>query len=210
MSDTGTGSVDTDSGDTGGKPPQKRRPDRTPRGTFAKGNEAGVATRFKKGVPPANPGGRPRRADSILSQLTDLVTETKAQKIARRLIRMAETAEGPQALAAIREILDRLDGTVARRLEVTGEITKTVILSRPEDGPHAGLTIDAKPVPVLETRTPADAARDSIIMRDKLPLEEPKEPKRPGVAGFVPVPAPGLKFNVPTVEELQRRAENGE
>ena len=131
-------------------------------GKLLPGTSIGKPHRWPKGVS-GNPGGRPRRADSILSQLAAELTETKARKIAARLIKMAEEAENGPALAAIREILDRLDGTVTKRVEFTGEIRKTVVLSRPDDGPKAlePRTVDAKVIePVCELASDDDDDAD--------------------------------------------------
>lgn len=45
----------------------------------------------------------------------------RIDKLARRLVELAETGEGPTAIAALKEIGDRLDGKPKQQIEATGE-----------------------------------------------------------------------------------------
>lgn len=87
--------------------------------------------RFKPGVS-GNPGGRPTGSASIVAALRRLVDEKagasprrspedpkrKADVIAERLLELATTENGKDPIAAIKVILDRIDGPV--KTEITG------------------------------------------------------------------------------------------
>src|SRR5215471_15193087 len=77
--------------------------------------DVGKATQFKAGQPSANPGGRPRKRP-ITSALEKLLDDSKAEGIAQALITLA-SSDGKHAVAAAREIMDRLEGKVSFPIE---------------------------------------------------------------------------------------------
>lgn len=77
--------------------------------------EVGKATQFQAGMPSANPGGRPRTRP-VTSALERLMDEARAEAIAQALIATA-SSEGKHAVAAAREIMDRLEGKVSMPIE---------------------------------------------------------------------------------------------
>ena len=62
-----------------------------------------------------NPGGRPKKKP-VTSALERLLDDSKAEGIARALIALA-SGEGKHAVAAAREIMDRLEGKVSLPVE---------------------------------------------------------------------------------------------
>jgi hypothetical protein len=76
--------------------------------------QVGRATQFKPGNC-ANPGGRPRKRP-VTSALERLIDDSTAEHIAKALITLAST-DGKHAVAAAREIMDRLEGKVSMPLE---------------------------------------------------------------------------------------------
>ena len=62
-----------------------------------------------------NPGGRPKKRP-VTSALERLLDDSKAEGIARALIALA-SGEGKHAVAAAREIMDRLEGKVSLPIE---------------------------------------------------------------------------------------------
>jgi hypothetical protein len=82
--------------------------------------EVGKATQFKAGQPSANPGGRSQKRP-VTSALERLLDNSKAEDIAKALIALA-SSEGKQAVAAAREIMDRLEGKVSLPVEAKLDI----------------------------------------------------------------------------------------
>ena len=76
--------------------------------------EVGKATQFKSGNC-ANPGGRPQKK-AVSSALERLLDDSKAEGIAQALITLA-SSDGKHAVAAAREIMDRLEGRVSIPVE---------------------------------------------------------------------------------------------
>ena len=76
--------------------------------------EVGKATQFKPGNC-SNPGGRPKKRP-VSSALERILDDSKAEGIAQALITLA-SSEGKQAVAAAREIMDRLEGKVSLPVE---------------------------------------------------------------------------------------------
>ena len=81
--------------------------------------EVGKATQFKPGNR-ANPGGRPKKR-AITSALEKLLDESRAEGIAQALITLA-SSDGKNAVAAAREIMDRLEGKVSIPVEAKLDI----------------------------------------------------------------------------------------
>jgi hypothetical protein len=85
----------------------------------------GVATRWKRGQPSPNPGGRPKSrllSQALGSRLAELVPDdpagrTFAEKMADNLIDIA-CARGPGAVTAANEIANRLEGRPTQQLDV--------------------------------------------------------------------------------------------
>ena len=85
----------------------------------------GVATRWKRGQPSPNPGGRPKSrllSQALGSRLAELVPDdpegrTFAEKMADNLIDIA-CGRGPGAVTAANEIADRLEGRPTQQLDV--------------------------------------------------------------------------------------------
>lgn len=90
--------------------PQKR--DKT--GFRGPSPDVGKNTQFKPGNR-ANPGGRPRKRP-ITSALEDLMDDATARKIASALIKTAQGRDR-NAIAAAREICDRLEGKAVQVIE---------------------------------------------------------------------------------------------
>jgi threonine synthase len=76
--------------------------------------EVGKATQFRPGNC-ANPGGRPKKRP-VTSALERILDDKRAEAIAQALITMA-SSEGKHAVAAAREIMDRLEGKVSLPVE---------------------------------------------------------------------------------------------
>ena len=90
----------------------------------------GKATRFKKGQPSPNPGGRPKTrllSESLRARLAELVPgdpdgRTFAQAVAENLIEIA-CSTGPGAVTAMGEIADRVEGKARQEIAVA-DITR--------------------------------------------------------------------------------------
>lgn len=91
--------------------------------------EAGKRTRFKKGQPSPNPGGRPKykliseahRAVLEHDDLKSFVPQSNAEAIALSIAR--EAIEGKNKVNAASEITDRLEGKPRQSYEVKMSIT---------------------------------------------------------------------------------------
>ena len=85
----------------------------------------GAATRWKKGQPSPNPGGRPKSrllSEALRARLgevkpDDPKSRTYAEIVAENLIEIA-CAQGRSAVTAAAEIADRLEGRPMQRLDV--------------------------------------------------------------------------------------------
>ena len=90
----------------------------------------GVATRWKRGQPSPNPGGRPKSRllpQALGSRLAELVPDdpegrTFAEKISDNLIDIA-CGRGPGAVTAMGEIADRVEGRARQEIAVS-DITR--------------------------------------------------------------------------------------
>jgi hypothetical protein len=97
------------------KPLKKQRRGRP----FEPGNTAGVATRFAKGMPSANPGGRPKSAEIGRASRALLAAKypenpfgedlTWAERFVWKLARRGDK-KGEGGIVAIRELADRAEG----------------------------------------------------------------------------------------------------
>jgi hypothetical protein len=84
----------------------------------------GTATRWKKGQPSPNPGGRPKSrllSEALRTKLAevkpgDQAGRTYAEVVAENLIEIA-CSEGPGAVHAASEIADRLEGRSRQSIE---------------------------------------------------------------------------------------------
>src|ERR1700722_2762730 len=84
----------------------------------------GVSTRWKKGQPSPNPGGRPKSrllSDALRTRLAEAKPEdpagrTYAEVVAENLVEIA-CSEGPGAVHAASEIADRLEGRSRQSIE---------------------------------------------------------------------------------------------
>jgi hypothetical protein len=92
----------------------------------------GVATRWKRGQPSPNPGGRPRTralSDALRSKLAEVKADdperrSYAEVLASHLVELACT-QSRHAVAAISEIVDRTEGKPRQGIEfsdVTSEL----------------------------------------------------------------------------------------
>jgi len=92
----------------------------------------GKATRWKKGQPSPNPGGRPRSrllSEALRTRLAEVKPDdsegrTYAEVVAANLIEIA-CSEGPGAVHAASEIADRLEGRSRQQVEfadITAEL----------------------------------------------------------------------------------------
>lgn len=87
--------------------------------------EIGKSTRWRKGQPSPNPGGRPKSrllSDAIRVRLGDVKPDdpehrTYAEVVAANLIEIA-CSRGPGAVTAANEISDRAEGKAHQRIEV--------------------------------------------------------------------------------------------
>jgi hypothetical protein len=97
----------------------KQRPRGRP---FEKENRIGAATRFRKGEPSPNPGGRPKyaklsetlRAILPLTLDEDFQPRTHVEKIALKAIKLA----GKGNMSAVREVGDRTEGKPATTISL--------------------------------------------------------------------------------------------
>src|SRR5215831_12851980 len=88
--------------------------------------DVGKATRWKKGQPSPNPGGRPKSrllSEALRVRLAEVKPDdpagrTYAEVVAANLIEIACT-EGPGAVHAASEIADRLEGRSRQSIEVS-------------------------------------------------------------------------------------------
>jgi hypothetical protein len=88
--------------------------------------EIGKDTRFKKGQPSPNLGGRPKTrllSESLRARLAELVPgdpdgRTFAQAVAENLIEIA-CSTGPGAVAAMGEIANRVEGKAKQEIAVS-------------------------------------------------------------------------------------------
>jgi hypothetical protein len=84
----------------------------------------GASTRWKKGQPSPNPGGRPRTrllSDALRTRLAEVKPDdpagrTYAEVVAENLVEIA-CSEGPGAVHAASEIADRLEGRSRQSIE---------------------------------------------------------------------------------------------
>ena len=92
----------------------------------------GAATRWKKGRPSPNPGGRPKSrvlSEALCTRLAEVkpgdpAGRTFAEVVAENLIEIA-CSEGPGAVHAASEIADRLEGRSRQQVEfadITAEL----------------------------------------------------------------------------------------
>ncbi len=87
--------------------------------------DIGKATRWRKGGPSPNPGGRPRSkalSEALRTKLTEVKPDdpdgrTYAEVLASNLITLA-CSQGRNAVAAAAEIANRVEGRVAERVEL--------------------------------------------------------------------------------------------
>jgi len=85
----------------------------------------GAATRWRKGQPSPNPGGRPKSrllSEALRTRLAEVKADdpagrTYAEAIAENLVRIA-CSGGPSAVHAANEIADRLEGRSRQSIEV--------------------------------------------------------------------------------------------
>ena len=91
----------------------------------------GVATRWKKGQPSPNPGGRPKSrllSEALRNRLAEVKPDdptgrTFAEAIAENLVRIA-CSEGPSAVHAANEIADRIEGRSRQAIEIADITTE--------------------------------------------------------------------------------------
>jgi hypothetical protein len=87
--------------------------------------DIGKTTRWKKGQPSPNPGGRPRSrllSEALRTRLAEVKQDdpagrTYAEVVAENLVEIA-CSEGPGAVHAASEIADRLEGRSRQSIEV--------------------------------------------------------------------------------------------
>lgn len=87
--------------------------------------DIGKTTRWKKGQPSPNPGGRPKSrllSEALRNRLAEVKPDdpagrTFAEAIAENLVRIA-CSEGPSAVHAANEIADRIEGRSRQSIEV--------------------------------------------------------------------------------------------
>lgn len=92
----------------------------------------GTATRWKKGQPSPNPGGRPKSrllSEALRVRLGELKADdpekrTWAEIIATNLVEIA-SSKSPSAVSAANEICDRLEGRSRQSIEVA-DITSEI------------------------------------------------------------------------------------
>ena len=85
----------------------------------------GVATRWRKGQPSPNPGGRAKSrllSDALRTRLAEVkpddpLGKTFAEIVAENLVEIA-SSEGPGAVHAAAEIADRIEGRSRQSIEV--------------------------------------------------------------------------------------------
>lgn len=86
----------------------------------------GKSTRWKKGQPSPNPGGRPKSrllSDALRTRLAEVKTDdpggrTYAEVVAENLVEIA-SSEGPGAVHAASEIADRLEGRAPQHIAIS-------------------------------------------------------------------------------------------
>jgi hypothetical protein len=94
--------------------------------------EIGIATRWRKGQPSPNPGGRPKirlLSNALTAKLAEVKPDdaqgrTFAEVIAANLVELA-AGKGRSAVVASAEILDRIEGKPTQQLhvaDVTGDL----------------------------------------------------------------------------------------
>jgi hypothetical protein len=99
----------------------------------------GSGTRWKKGGPSPNPGGRPRTkmlSDALRSKLGehkpgDPDGRTYAEVVAANLVELA-CSQGRNAVAAISEIVDRTEGRARQSIEIA-DVTRDLQLRSDQD-----------------------------------------------------------------------------
>jgi Family of unknown function (DUF5681) len=87
--------------------------------------DIGAGTRWRKGQPSPNPGGRPKSrllSEARRSRLAEVkegdpAGRTYAEIVAQNLVEIA-CSEGPGAVHAAREIADRIEGRSRQQIEV--------------------------------------------------------------------------------------------
>ena len=100
--------------------------------------EAGRKTRFKKGQPSANPGGRPRK---LVTEAYEKVVKKVLPEDLRLALNLPKGATHGDAIAlgqaraaikgktdAAREIADRLEGKVTDSVELSGAVSVEVVI----------------------------------------------------------------------------------
>jgi len=87
--------------------------------------DIGKATRWRKGQPSPNPGGRPRSrllSEALRHRLSQMIDDTTgrtfAEAIADNLVRIA-CSEGPSAVHAANEIADRIEGRAPQSIQIS-------------------------------------------------------------------------------------------
>lgn len=88
--------------------------------------DIGRTTRWRKGQPSPNPGGRPKSrllSEALRTRLAEVkpgdpAGRTFAEVVAENLIEIA-CSEGPGAVAAINEIGDRLEGRPTQAVQIS-------------------------------------------------------------------------------------------
>lgn len=84
----------------------------------------------KAGAPVGNQNAKRGRMfrEQLLMELKDAHGRYDLRKIAKNLIRMAES-DGPEALAAIKELADRVEGKSVSSVELTGDEGEAISLT---------------------------------------------------------------------------------
>lgn len=88
--------------------------------------EIGAATRWRKGQPSPNPGGRPKSrvlSEALRTRLAEIKPDdpagrTYAEVVAQNLIEIA-CSEGPGAVHAANEIADRVEGRAPQSIQIS-------------------------------------------------------------------------------------------
>lgn len=92
---------------------------------FKKGNKIGIGNKGQRDAPKKRQERRMISSaveEALRKQINDGKNPSKyIDRIATRLVKIAATGKASDAIRAIREIMDRLEGRPAQKVEVTGK-----------------------------------------------------------------------------------------